>query len=540
MRPRFRRREFAGAVGATGDGPGSSLPARLRRGHPRYRRSWRWWVAQQPAWKLVVWGLVVLGLSSVVLAALQVLSAASPAAEPGRLLSTAFLTRVLAMFRYITGTDNYPAVPHSAIDGLIATAGAVFALFAPAIVIAVVLIRIWSVDAFVWRHRASVCLPWEADDDSYRRAKEGTEDGILAVRFYKRLRGLSISDLRCEAHLRLLEVSPADGTPMLRTLPLQVLGPSGERTYFRTWPISREGTTFTLWIPMDAPLDGGVVRTIQGFNITDSELQTLLVRVSGKVTGLGVDVADEHWYSLNEEALQIGRFARVAVDMNRDARSWEGWDRFEEPARQGLFVYGRLVNSKALREFYGHYPRPGVDYVRATISGFRRTWSVATDNTDGSRRFVYRDPETGDAPSVQILFLNLEGAPGSSVEGILLRVDSLMIAGLVGSDGNFLVEDVTGLVHTDKPLAGGVPDIIRTYVGRPSAVAAARAGYANGTAVIEDHFLQEVQEGMHSYDLMLRSAFDAEPLPPVPVMSLLRLPRMQGESVVEGRPAEQG
>ncbi|HUY50872.1 MAG TPA: hypothetical protein VMV92_35060 [Streptosporangiaceae bacterium] len=520
--------------------PGSRSPVQFRRSHPYYRRSWRWWVAQQSAWKLVVWGLGVLALSSVVLAALQVLTTASPAGLSGRLLAGAFLTRVLAMFRYITGTDNYPSAPHSGADGLIATAGAVIALFAPAIVIAVVLIRIWSVDAVVWRRRASVCLPWEADDESYRRDKEGTEDGIIAIRFYKRLRGLSISDLRCEAHLRLLEVSPADGTPMLRTLPLRVLGPSGERTWSRTWPISREGTTFTLWIPMDAPLDGGAVRTIQGFNITDSELQTLLVRASGKVTGLGIDVADEHWYSLNKEELQIGRFARVAVDMNRDARSWEGWDRFEEPARQGLFVYGRLVNSKALREFYGHYPRAGVDYVRARISGFRRTWSVATDNTDASRRFVYRDPDSPEAPSVQILFLNLEGSPGSSVEGILLRVDSLMIAGLVGSDGNFLVEDVTGLVQTDKPLAEGMPDIIRTYIGRPGAVAAARAGYANGTAVIEDHFLQEVVEGMHGYDLVLRSVFDAEPLPPVPVVSLLRLPRAQGESAVEGRSAEQG
>lgn len=291
---------------------------------------------------------------------------------------------------------------------------------------------------------------------------------------------------------------------------------------------------------MDAPLDGGAVRIIQGFDITDSALQTLLIRVSGKVTGLGVDVSDEKWYSLSPASLQIGRFGRVAVDMTRDGRTWEGWDRFEEPARQGLFVYGRLVNPSALREFYGHYPRSGVDYVRATISGFRRTWSVATDNADRSRRFVYREQETGEARPVQVLFLNLEGSPGSSVEGVLLRVNSQMVAELVGSDGNFLVEDVTGLVRAEKPLEGGGPDIIRTYIGREKSVAAARAGLSGGTAVIARDFLQEVTEGMHRYDLVLRSAFDSELVPAVPVVALIRQPRGEGISVVEGLPGEQG
>jgi hypothetical protein len=513
---------------------------RIRRGHPYYRRSWRWWVADQSAWKLVAWGVGVLGAVSVAFTALQSISNASTQSMLSRFRPSVFVVRSLAMFRAVIGVSNYPTAHASHVDPALATIVGIIALFVPALLIATVLLRIWSVKAFVWRQEASVCLPWEVDDTAYAREKAGTEDGTIAVRFYKRLTGLRISDLRCDVYLRFQEVVDIDGSVMIRTVPLEVLGPSGERTPSRVWPISREGTTFTLWVPLDAPLDGGAVRTIQGITITDSALQTLLIRASGKVKGLGVDIVDEKWYNLGPDNLQIGRFAKVAVDIERDPRTWPGWSRFEEPARQALFVYGRLVNPSALREFYGHYPRLGSDYVRAKLSGFRRSWSVATDNTDISRRFIYRDPATGEAPTVQILFLNLEWAPDSTVEGVLLRVNSQMIAELMGSDGNFLVEDVTNLVSYEATLSDGAPDIVRTYLGRPRSIEAARTGLAAGTAVIAADFLQEVTDGMEGYDLVLRSAFEAESVPGVPVVPLIRQSRLTSVSVAEGRSAEQG
>lgn len=511
-----------------------------RSGHPYYRRSWRWWVADQPAWKLVSWAIGSIALLAVIATTIQAITTRESTPLSGRIWSLVFIDQFLAMFRAMIGVGNYPSVAHSQFDQGLQTAVAIIGLFVPALVIAVVLLRVWSVNAFIWRRQASVCMPWEVDDASYSLEKAGTDDGTIAIRFYKRLIGLRISDLRCEVYLRFQETVNVDGTLMIRTIPLSVLGASGERAPFRLWPISREGTTFTLWVPMDAPLDAGAVRQIQGFTITDSALQTLLVRVSGKVTGLGVDIVDEKWYSLAPASLQIGRFARVAVDITRKPRTWPGWSRFEEPARQALFVYGRLVNPKALREFYGHYPRLGSDYVRAQLSGFRRTWSVATDNSDVTRRFIYRDPVTGDAPAAQILFLNLEGSPGSIVEGILLRVNGQMISELMGTDGNFLVEDVTTLVRSEGALAGGAPDIIRTYMGRSASVVAARRGLLDGSAVIAQDFYDEVLEGMGSYDLAMRSAFGSEGVPSVQVMPLIRQPRREGESATEGRPAEQG
>jgi hypothetical protein len=126
------------------------------------------------------------------------------------------------------------------------------------------------------------------------------------------------------------------------------------------------------------------------------------------------------------------------------------------------------------------------------------------------------------------------------VEGILLRVDSLMIASLVGPDGNFTVEDVTELVHADKPLVRGKPDIVRTYIGRPESIMAAPMGRTNRTAVIAADFLKEVIEGMHSYDLTLRSTFDSEPAPDVKIIGLIRQPRRHIAGAIEGRSAEQG
>jgi hypothetical protein len=510
---------------------------RRRRHHPVQQQSWRWWVSGQPAWLLLLalfGGLAVLSLA---LAGAHVL-----VTHGGRRFDSAraFLSLTASMFRALSGSGDYPDRRAGSLDDLLASFAAAVGLVLPALVIAVVFARMYSIRGFVWREQASVCLPWEVDESAYRQEKEGTHHGTLAVRFYKQLRHLTIADLRCEAYLRYLEPSPVDGSRLIRSHPLKVLGPNGSRVDARLWPVSKEGTTFTLWIPMDAELDGGQIRTVQGIDISDSGLHDLLIRVSGKVGGLGVEVHDEHWYRLDPQHVQIGRFARVDVDLTRPSSTWAGWDHFEEPARQALFVYGRLVDPQALRDLYGHVPRPGAEVVRARIRGFRRTWSVATDNADAQRAIVYRRSGEPEVPEVKVLFLNLEGAPAQYTEGLLLKVSSDTIAQLNSPDGNFTVEDVTGLVEYDKPFDDGPPDIVHTYLGRPGPRQAARSGLADGTAVISEEFLTEVQRGMASYDLALRTAFEAEPLPPVPVEQLVRTLRDPGRSIGASRIPEQG
>lgn len=516
-------------------------PFRRRRTHPIQQQSWRWWVSGQSAWKLLTMLLGGLALLSLVLAALHTATLSRRADRAGRFDDASdFLSLTAAMFRALLGSGDYPDGPPSTLQDALSTLTATAALILPALVIAVVFARMYAIRGFVWRREASVCLPWEVDEDAYRQEKEGTHHGTIAVRFYKQLRHLTISDLRCEAYLRYLEPSRVDGSQLIRSHPLQVLGPNGVRSDARLWPVSKEGTTFTLWIPMDAELDGGSIRTVQGVDISDSSLHDLLIRVSGKVGGLGVEVHDEHWYRLGAESVQIGRFSRVDVDLRRPSMEWTGWDRFDEPARQALFVYGRLVDPQALRDLYGHVPRPGAEVVRARIRGFKRTWSVATDNGDPGRSIVYRTPGGTDIDPVQVLFLNLEGAPGTLTEGLLLRVSSDTIAQLSSPDGNFTVEDVTGLVEFDSPFDDGPPDIVHTYLGRTGPREAARRGLDEGTAVIAEEFLDEVRRGMGSYDLALRTAFDAEPVPDAPVTRLVRTLRDPSRSIGASRIPEQG
>jgi hypothetical protein len=496
-------------------------------------------VTSQPAWRLLLLLFGSLAALSCVLATLHVLSLPRSTGYARRFHG--FPSLAATMFRALMGSGDYPDPDDGRLAPVLATGTAAVALVLPALVIAVVFVRMYSIRGFVWRTTPSICLPWEVDEDEYRREKEGTHHATIAVRFYKQLRHLSISDLHCEAYLRYLEPSRVDGSRWIRTHPLQVLGPHGTRVGSRLWPVSREGTTFTLWIPVDADLDeDGSLRTVQGVDIGNSHVHDLLVRVSGKVGGLGVEVYDEHWYGLDPEHVQIGRFARVNVDLRQPSDQWSGWERFDEPSRQALFVYGRLVDPQALRDLYGRAPRQGTDYVRARIRGFRRTWSVATDNADDARTIAYRDAGTRTIDPVQVLFLGLEGAPGHTTEGLLLRATSATIAKLDSPDGNFVVEDVTGLVEYDEPFDDGPPDTVHTYLGRPESVAAASRGTAQGTAVISQDFLDEVRRGMASYDIGMRMAFDAEQRPQVPVVRLVRTLRDPSQSIVTSRIPEQG
>lgn len=514
-------------------------PFRRSRRHPIHQQSWRWWVTNQPAWRLLALLFGTIAGMSGLLAAVHLLSV--PRRTGWADGFGGYFPLLASMFRALLGSEDYPDPDASGLAPWLATGTAAVSLVLPALVIAVVFVRMYSIRGFVWRETPSICLPWEVDEDEYRRAKEGTHHATIAVRFYKQLRHLSISDLHCEAYLRYLEPSRVDGSRWIRTHPLEVLGPHGARTMSRLWPVSREGTTFTLWIPVDADLDDdGSIRTVQGVDIGDSSVHDLLVRVSGKVGGLGVEVYDEHWYRLSREHVQIGRFARVNVDLRQQSEDWSGWERFDEPARQALFVYGRLVDPQALRDLYGRIPRQGTDYVRARMRGFRRTWSVATDNADASRRIAYRDVTTRGIDPVQVLFLGLEGAPGSVTEGLLLRVTSDTVAKLDSPDGNFVVEDVTGLVEYDTPFDDGPPDTVHTYLGRPASVEAARRGVQAGSAVIAQDFLEDVRRGMASYDLGLRVAFEAEALPGVPVVRLARTLRDPSQSIVTSRIPEQG
>ncbi|MDG4827332.1 gamma-glutamylcyclotransferase [Asanoa sp. WMMD1127] len=159
---------------------------------------------------------------------------------------------------------------------------------------------------------------------------------------------------------------------------------------------------------------------------------------------------------------------------------------------------------------YGSLNHPAAAW--AQLAGWRRSWTVCTDNTDLSRAVAYYRPGTLERFDGQILFLGIDRAPGSTVRGRLLPVSPDELAELDAREGNYERVDVTA--GLDLPHGRTT---VWSYVGKASAVRAARRGLARGTAVVWRAYLDRLRE--LSVD---------EPLPPhVPVVDLDR--RLHGE-----------
>lgn len=185
--------------------------------------------------------------------------------------------------------------------------------------------------------------------------------------------------------------------------------------------------------------------------------------------------------------------------------------------RWALFVYGSLVDTGTLAGYLGRPLVAGTDYVPARLLGHRRTWSVATDNTDSGTAVVYSTPDRSSQPAVQVLFLDVEEDAESSVVGLLVVVDRDVLDRLALREGNYEAVDVSG-----RCVASAQPDLasrIVTFAGREGPRRAAARGLAAGTACIRGEYLRTVEAGMDQHGW--KDAFRAEPLP-APVRELLR------------------
>ena len=98
----------------------------------------------------------------------------------------------------------------------------------------------------------------------------------------------------------------------------------------RKWPTAEQRAPFTVWIPLEAPVDELPVRSIQGKRIDDKREAKLLVRVTAKTAGLGTDIVEERWYKLDDaESVELGRYAPIDVDPAVPIELWGGWADFE-------------------------------------------------------------------------------------------------------------------------------------------------------------------------------------------------------------------
>ncbi len=171
-----------------------------------------------------------------------------------------------------------------------------------------------------------------------------------------------------------------------------------------------------------------------------------------------------------------------------------------------VFGYGSLVPAAAGGQ-------------RATLSGWRRIWGVAMDNTEdipGYKHFV--DPGTGERPAVWVAFVDLEAAPEDEVTGAVLEVADEDLPTLDARERNY----ARALLTTSAGPAW-------TYLGSPAGRERLRLGRAAGRCVVADEYLASVRAGFAALAPDGPDRFTGETGPlPGPIRSLRVVPHPVG------------
>src|SRR6266571_9059698 len=379
---------------------------RLRGSHPRHRGSLRWWVAQASVARVLVGSLLLLVVLSFGLAGLYLTteSRTGPQLYHDRPARVVWLA--LAALRALLGVDAFPRQEDNPAHEVLATSASLVGVVMPAIVIGIVIVRIFAVRVFEWRDHVSVCLAAELDGDLLAEVSD-QRHAFLAVRWYKRLSNVAVTTLRAEAYLRCRSISRIDGSTLYRYQRLDVLDLDGTSAMTCAWPETFSGMPFTLWIPLRAALDGGNIVEIQGRVLGKDDNRELVVRLSGRAARAAGQVSEERRYHLVDD-VQVGRFVPVEPNLAVPTRSWPGWRRFEETITHAVFVYDVLADPDELLHMLGRWPGDG-DVVGARLDGYVRSWRMCADAT---------------TPHAEILWLNLEpgSRPGDGTEGLVVRV----------------------------------------------------------------------------------------------------------------------
>lgn len=105
-----------------------------------------------------------------------------------------------------------------------------------------------------------------------------------------------------------------------------------------------------------------------------------------------------------------------------------------------VFGYGSLVAMKDELTFEGR----AWAAVRGRLVDYRRYWGAAMNNWEATpleKHFV--DPETGEQPRIRVAYLDIDDAPGSSVNGLAIPVDARRLAEFDVREVNYLRVDVS-------------------------------------------------------------------------------------------------
>lgn len=189
---------------------------------------------------------------------------------------------------------------------------------------------------------------------------------------------------------------------------------------------------------------------------------------------------------------------------------------------QFVFAYGSLVGpggGVGLGGGRGPGARAVVEAQPAHLSGVRRVWNVAMDNSvtiPGYKYYV--DPASGERPEVFVTFLNLGEDRECAVNGVLLAVDAGTLAALDARERNYDRAEITERVA--EPVSGRV----WTYVGSDAGRARSHRGRACGGAVIVEGYRAAVAAGFEQAGDTALAEFERSTTPaPYPIVDLVQV-----------------
>lgn len=164
-----------------------------------------------------------------------------------------------------------------------------------------------------------------------------------------------------------------------------------------------------------------------------------------------------------------------------------------------LFAYGSLLPAREARP--------------CELTGWRRSWGVAMDNTvdlPGYKHFV--TPE-GERPALMVAFLSIAPQAGATVNGVALPVAEDELPGLDERERNYERVEVT------EGIAPGLTGRVWTYTGLDSARERLALGLRERRAAIASSYLERVLAGFDA--LGQRDRFERLTAPmPAPVAEL--------------------
>jgi cation transport regulator ChaC len=151
--------------------------------------------------------------------------------------------------------------------------------------------------------------------------------------------------------------------------------------------------------------------------------------------------------------------------------------------------------------------------VAADLHGWRRSWSVAMDNSIDLPSYKHYVASDGHRPDLMVCYLNIDERPDAVVNGVALKVGADELPALDERERNYDRRDVTGQLSVRL---GGR---IWAYVGRRAGRARARSGRRERRLAVASSYREHVLAGFDVLRQRRRFEMLTEP-PGVPVAEL--------------------